>query len=690
MNICRYWDMKKYCRNARIIEYLTDEIVIIDFGILDKLNKKYEWWKPLKQANGIQKWLSFTNEPTQIIIPMNVIKWYRDMDTDSIRGSAFITNKNKLIGFIMFQWYNNESGPGKWMYSPLCSESNERITVSVLVARGLCSNPMLIDDINLKQRDGIKYVKQINQTYMNKQEGVQPCTSNQTYECGICINELYCSFCGDLKELCNCGGLSGGSSNYPCPWCLIPLANLKSNPTPNNRRCKARQYDQTIKLLNDAKRGLNGKTGNFVQSYGVKYAPICYFEPIFWSFPVVHIAGGQGGRILWALKTLILTEHTNSEVMKKWQNLNKKLYELQSELDLFQHELDLKTHIYAENLKEESETPEHRTDLFRAHTDPSTNNSESFRIFNNDYNEPIDSLDNILNYSDDCNHMNEPVDKGICNNCDNESDILEGKNSIDDINVTTCQNPTNTDSLDIEPIDLEVISNASDESNVSLGDIADVNQKITHIESQINDCINEINQLELNFDQNNNRWIIWNKILQRLEIKSLSYRVNELTGPNGLKLINNYRKIIPLIKQVSPQTAEIAEYMFPIRKFLVHSMCHKNKEPLSDIFIYGHKYATIVDGSLYRLFIKSCVGVDLQAQHAVGLKQHINYHIHSKMEYTRATPAHLDDQLPENVCKKQKGSFRHNRNRVNKVTMRSMNLRMNCEHSMRFDEQNNV
>ena len=128
--------------------------------------------------------------------------------------------------------------------------------------------------------------------------------------------------------------------------------------------------------------------------------------------------------------------------------------------------------------------------------------------------------------------------------------------------------------------------------------------------------------------------------------------------------------------------------LMPFREFLLDVASHKNTVPLSDELIELHKFAIIQEEKLAKIFLKKCTGKHRKQDIASGFKRHLLYHSHSRMAYTRMTPAHSDDQRPENMCKMVKFYLRLYRNQLNKQKARSMAGRVNAEHGICFDQTN--
>ena len=153
-------------------------------------------------------------------------------------------------------------------------------------------------------------------------------------------------------------------------------------------------------------------------------------------------------------------------------------------------------------------------------------------------------------------------------------------------------------------------------------------------------------------------------------------------------MVNKWQKLIPHIRERSERVASIAERLFPVRKFLTHVMVHKNKCRFSDRLVVGHKLAVVQDSWLTHLFLKEISDIVGGLPFQIGNKLHLKTHMQSKIEYTRASIAIMDDEFSELVCKDYKGKLRFWKNRLSKQVVRSLNTRGNCEHSLRFDVTN--
>ena len=719
MNLFRYWDMIKYTTIARIIEYVTDKIIIVDFELINKLNKPYDWWQ-VSNLNQIHKWLSFSNtidSPAHrsIVIPSQVIDFYDEIDSNLRRGCIIIQFKTDLIGMIMVEWSKPDNNTkSKWIYKPnSINVKNQQIVIGVIVARGLFAKSIDIKNVSFEKNDRFNYINRIDNSMIDKKDINITYKSNVKHKAGFCLNEIVSEFVGDLKELWNMGGMAGGRSKFFCCWCYITSDHNSQNPTVENRCHQPRSFEKTIKLLHESKRNNFQDTSrkyypNRIKTKGGKHAPLCKSLPSFWSFPIIHMLGGDGGRILLAIKSLVFQNCQKNEQIEQWQKYNELLYQLESELAVLEQELHLSEQCYGDNLRDNSVTPEKDTNLFRFHTNNNSNNSSNnARVFNlsNDSVKTVNKLkkkekinkqvnENIncgSNY-DNSNESNETIDfnndkvsEKENSNETNETNETNEKKDLD--NEDVLENIDNFewyDESDLEDINI----NSEDEFDISENELFDINDKIENIKNQIQQCVFEISQLEMVLDPNREQNKLYQQIVKDLGIVSLSYRENELTGPNGLRLVNNYKIILPKIKDLSIQAFEIASILFPTLKFLVHSMCHKNKEPLSDEFISLHKFAVLKYDKLIRLFIKTCYSIDLNEPCNIGFKNHFNNHIHSKMEWTRITCAHSDEQIPECVCKKHKNIFRQFRNRLSKKTIKSINRRMNCHHNISFDPTN--
>ena len=127
----------------------------------------------------------------------------------------------------------------------------------------------------------------------------------------------------------------------------------------------------------------------------------------------------------------------------------------------------------------------------------------------------------------------------------------------------------------------------------------------------------------------------------------------------------------------------------PCLKFLLHVSIHKNYVLLSDECIECHKWVVLQEDFLGRKLIKICDAKYLDKdEFGVGIKQHVFYHNHSRMEDSRVTTAHYDDQRCENMMKKTKKNIRDNKNGLTKIKTRSMVCNMNSEQGLCLDADN--
>ena len=87
-------------------------------------------------------------------------------------------------------------------------------------------------------------------------------------------------------------------------------------------------------------------------------------------------------------------------------------------------------------------------------------------------------------------------------------------------------------------------------------------------------------------------------------------------------------------------------------------MVHRNKCRFSDRLIVAHKLAVVQDNWLTHLFLKEVHNIVGGLPFGIGNKNHLKTHMHSKIEYTRASIATMDDEFPELVCKDYKSKMR--------------------------------
>ena len=179
---------------------------------------------------------------------------------------------------------------------------------------------------------------------------------------------------------------------------------------------------------------------------------------------------------------------------------------------------------------------------------------------------------------------------------------------------------------------------------------------------------------------------IWNKVKDKLGIQELTYRNHEVTGPNGIKLMNKWNEIVPYLKKESKTITKLAIRLFYTQEFLTHFSLHKNTIPFSDMAMDLHKFATIQNDTYCRLFYKAIKDKGINIPFGMGTKHHFGLHESEKMRYTRQSTGQMDEQIPEGKCKQVKFAVRAWNCVISMLRTRALINRLNSEHSLRLDK----
>ena len=678
MNMFKYHDMVHETKNARITNYIDNNMIIVQYDEFNTINNNCDYWKT-DRPKFIQEWLSFNNKNNIINIPIWVVKHSGLVPKKEHHCCVLVENGSKIVGVLLLFWYLESQ----------ISDSDLFIT-GTIGGRGLFDQPFDLANVSPGNMNGIKYINKIQSNYIFKQSNPTPYQPHLSFNVGFVVFEIKGSFIGDVKEIQSVCGLCGGNARFPCHYCLITHNDISKPIDINNRNVEARFYEGNIESLQNAKRKVKniekGKN-DYIDSLGMDHAPLFEHNPGIIQFPLIHIESSDSGKLYFLCKYLILsTNEQNQKLIEKWSDQIQLVYNLEGEVNIWEQKYKMSKNVVNANdinyCKKNGFIPHH------------TNNINSNHLSNDNIN--INSSDDIVITGSNAFNRSKPMFGSIRPGNVKNSNNNNNNNNSNDIDMERSelysQYMVKITDLDYNGMlkftDTELDSD-SDDSNVMDINLSTIQLKLDQKKQLLKSAQNDLQAIETQMQGiNNNNILKWNKIKQLMDIDELSYRNNELTGPMGIKLVNNWHKLIPFLKEISEKVGEIAEKLFPVRKFLVHSAIHKNNHRLTNEFIIAHKLAICQDDYLTQLFFKEIQKIVGKLPFGIGNKHHLKVHYHSKMEYTRATPSHMDDQFSELVCKGYKNNIRFWRNRITKKSMRTMNLRSNCQHFLQFDQTN--
>lgn len=593
MNIFKYWKMMQDVENAHINDVIGDELLIIDYELLDEINNNYRWWKK-RNREEIKEWLNFGDNKLTCTIPWKLVDYSRGTETNASQCFCVVRYQNELIGLIAFHWSDRE-----YIYNFQSMEDETiQCTYGSIIASGLFAQPISLDNVNIPNSCGIDYIPLIDRDIILRKEKTVYYNSKLRHDIGFIKQELKATFTGDMKEMYNFIGHCGASAKFPCPWCLIDSMQNEQKPNINNRNSEPRHYGSQLEYVWDSERKekifhphVKKVENKYQKTYGCKGPSVCKYYPHTLGAPTVHQFGGKCGRYILCIKNRILKyAPQDKETLEKIEVLNEKIYFMNSEV-----------------------------------------------VILNSYKEQLtnDNVENKL-------HSPSPG-------------LLEEEKKDDHI-----------------PWNISGITET-------------LNDKI----KELNKLKTEKKQLDNKLHPNSDRLDLWNKYKEKAKFEELTYRKQEIIGPCAIEWIDNYECLLTLLKPIDKELFDICEFLMPCLKFILHVGLHKNYVLLSDECIECHKWAILQEDLLGRLLVQICDAKYMDKnQFGVGVKQHVFYHNHSRMEDSRVSTGHYDDQRCENMMKKVKKYIRTNKNSLTKIKIRSMMCNMNSEQGLCLDPDN--
>ena len=680
MNIYRFWTMQQQTENARIYDHIGDELVVVDYDELYEINKDiYKW--PLPSKGHYKSILKFASELKECIIPYRLVQFCRYDDINAAECFCLVQWKHELIGLIQFHWGS------EFVYNYcLSASSSERCCVAQIYSKTLLSNPLNIKNVDIPNKRGIKYIPLIEREKILKKEGQNVIYKKDiVHNIGFVKHEVDDKLQGDYKELGILKGNATSSAFYCCISCYGTSKHCKQDPTPSNRSAKPR-YDgadlEALQGVDRVEKDLNPKKKvDYKKTLGNKYGSVCKIYGHNYGSSNIHLFGGKCGRYVKDLKALILKlDVVDNDLIKQYDEQQKKLFILRSELRLYQRQQKRVNRFNKEN---GSDKHSNDKDIIDFHFDDNGNYKDVPIVYNNNI-----SNNQINNKSNNkCKKTQLITPKTL------SSKSTKSKKSKKKPRFILHNQPVDYDNhhnLNIQNTNVNQDNLGDNDDDSDISDL-EVNYLIDHIEKLQQDIgVVEAKILDLTtaMDLNTDRLKVWNKYKKDAGFEELDYRDNEITGPNALKFVDSWDHLRQPLQQISPKAAEICKYLFPLLKFLVHVSCHKNVLPLDDETIILHKFAVIEEEYVGRQLTRVCRNKLDCKELAVGIKGHQLYHEHSKMEWTRMTGAHFGDQRPENGCKMSKCYIRENRNQLTKQRVRTVVMKMNCEHALYYDTTN--
>lgn len=590
MNIFKYWRMMQDVENAHINDIIGDELLLIDYELLDEINVQCEWWKK-RNREEIKKWLDFNTHKIICTIPWKLVQYSRGKENNASQCFCVVRHQNELIGLIVFHWSDAD-----YIYNfQSIKDETIQCTYGSIIASSIFSQPIVLDNVNIPNSCGIEYIPLIDRNIILRKEKNVYYNSELRHDIGFIKQELKATFTGDMKEMYNFIGHCGARAKFPCPWCLIETMENEQKPSVKNRNSEPRHYGSQIENTFNSERKENiffphlKKVENkYQETYGCKGPSMCKYYPHTLGAPIVHQFGGKCGRYIMCIKNRILQyEPQDKDALKQIEILDEKIYFINNEI------LILKTY---------------KTQLINDNIENKKSPSPGI-LEENDYHEEW----NI-----------ELIDEKISNNIQERNQFIEEKKTLDN-----------------------------------------------------------------GLHPNSNRLDIWNEYKKKAKFEELTYREQEVIGPCAIEWIDNYEQLLILLKSIDIELYNICQFLMPCLKFLLHIGLHKNYVLLSDECIECHKWIVLQEDLLGRILVQTCDPKYMDKdQFGVGVKQHIFYHNHSRMDDSRVTTAHYDDQRCENMMKKIKKHIRDNKNGLTKPKTRSMMCNMNSEQGLYLDPDN--
>ena len=685
MNIYRFWTMQQQTENARIFDYIDDQLIVVDYDEFYHINKDiYNWPAPSKQH--YQHWLKFGCRNSECIIPYRLVQFCKYDNINATECFCLVEWKHKLIGLIQFNWGD------KFVYNySLNSSSSERCCLAKIHSRTLLANAMDITNVDIPNRNGIKYIPLIDRNHILKKDQNVLYQPDSVHKIGFVKHETNEELQGDYKEKGIIKGHAGASAYYCCILCYCTNRHCKLDPTPSNRSAKPRFDSADLEALKYVDRvGNESKKPNYKQSLGNKFGSVCKIYGHNYGASNIHLFGGKCGRYVKDLKSFMLKlDLVSSDLIEQYDEQQSKLFILRSELNLYQRQLKRVNTFNTENASSKN----NKKDIIEFKWDDNDNYIDTVTTTKGNKENQINN-NNITTINN--NNLTKPRPKrGKKKKVKQPRFILHNEKVPKNLNIDdNCNNDINMNSVNVDDncnndinINCVNIDNESD-SDLSDFDTEYLIEKIDKIKVDIDVAEATLLDLTTAMDLDADRLKIWNKYKKDAGFEELDYRDNEITGPNALKFVESWEHLREPLQQISPKVATICKYLFPLLQFVVHISCHKNVLPLDDETIILHKFALIQEEYIGRQLARACRGKPDAKELAVGIKGHALYHEHSRMEWTRMTGAHCADQRPENCCKMCKFHIRENRNQLSKQKVRTLVMKMNCEHALYYDTTN--
>ena len=676
MNIFRYWDMVQHTENARIVNHVNDKLVILDHEAVRSMNARVNtnWNQSCK--NDIYKLLQFGNNQSKCVIPYRLVQFCRLYDESASQCFCVLRYKDELIGILQVVWGD------QYVYNyTMSKDSSERCCTAEITSRSVFRENINLKNVDIPNYNGVSYIPLLDKTYIMKQKDHIKYDSDNSHNIGFVKQEIKCKFNGDYKEFYNVKGHGGASCKYCCLWCYCTIKQITEDPDPANRCANPRHYGDELEILSDVERNVeclnDTEQNHYVQTYGLKYPAVCKIYQHVLSTANVHLFGGKCGRYINAIKCIFYDlDKFDSELIEKYDTIREKIYYLKSEIVLLRKYLKQVNDFNVENRKDLSNTIINNDNVIDDSDDIVIRSNSN----NNSNNSNNNSNNNIFNWN-----MGSPNNSGSIRPIMTDDTQNKRRRKRIDFNVNKSESFLDGMVQHHENFDGDASGDESDSDIENDLDSEYIEYQINSLNDELKLVMDKKSDLENQMNVSSDRMKLWNEYKSKAKFEELDYRDNEITGPNALKFVESWEYLESSLKSINPRAAEICKYLFPCLSFLLHSSCHKNYLPLSDEFIKLHKFVVIQEEFLGKLLIKVSKKIDESDTVASGYKGHVLYHEHCRMEYTRMTGAHFDDQRPENVCKMCKCYIRMNRNQLNKVRMRNMIMKMNCEHCLYYD-----
>ena len=152
------------------------------------------------------------------------------------------------------------------------------------------------------------------------------------HEVGIVVSPLHFLWDGDNKHLYDLFGMAGSRSKYFCEYCLQTLAQMQSDPTPENRCTHTRT---AVQIEQHALSVASNNKYNQDTHQSIKNQPLLFAGPWSLGLPVVHIIQGPAARLWTIIEARIRFKDESDASIKRWNMLSNKIDTLVKEIQQY-------------------------------------------------------------------------------------------------------------------------------------------------------------------------------------------------------------------------------------------------------------------------------------------------------------------------------------------------------------------